>query len=186
MKPFEAVQDRTPIVLRDAADTDFVRIVELNEAEVRQTSAMSFDRLRSLVAISAHCRVATSNGFVVAFLLAFRNGAAYDSDNYRWFASRLGEFLYVDRIVVGKAFAGRGVGAALYADLFAFARSQGIDTIACEYNIDPPNPASRAFHDKFGFTEVGTQWVANRSKRVSLQIAHPGPGSVATTAGRSS
>jgi len=180
------MQDRVSISLRDAVDTDFDRIVELNAAEVRHTSPMPLDRLRSLIAMSAYCRVAISDGVVAAFLLAFRQGAAYDSDNYRWFASRFGEFLYVDRIVVGKAFSGRGVGAALYADLFAFARSCGIDTIACEYNIDPPNPASRAFHDKFGFTEVATQWVANRSKRVSLQVAHPGPGSVATTAGRSS
>lgn len=173
MKTSDPVPDRAPLVIRDAADTDFSRIVELNEAEVRQTSAMSFARLRSLVAMSAYCRVATSNGVVAAFLLAIRNGAAYDSDNYRWFASRLGDFLYVDRIVVGNAFARRGIGATLYTDLFAYARLQGIDTIACEYNIDPPNPVSRMFHDRFGFAEVGTQWLAHGRKRVSLQVAHP-------------
>ena len=159
------------MLLRNAAECDFARIVELNEAEVRQTSPMSLERLRSLVAMSAYCRVATSNGAVAAFLLAFRNGAAYDSDNYRWFTARLREFLYVDRIVVDRVFAAQGIGSALYADLFAFARSHGVGTVACEYNIEPPNPASRGFHDRFGFAEVGTQWVGE--KCVSLQVAHP-------------
>jgi hypothetical protein len=27
------------------------------------------------------------------------------------------------------------------------------------------------FHEKFGFKEQGTQWVANGTKRVSLQVA---------------
>jgi hypothetical protein len=159
------------LAIRAAVRADFNDIVDLNEAEVRQTSPMDLERLQLLAAMSGYCRVATVDGGVAAFLLALREGAAYDSDNYRWFASRLPTFLYVDRIVVGSAFAGRGIGSALYADLFAYARAQGIATIACEYNIDPPNPASRRFHDKFGFTELDTQWVSGGSKQVSLQVA---------------
>ena len=112
------------------------------------------------------------DGAVAGFLLAFREGAHYDSENYQWFGSRFSRFLYVDRIVVDGTCAGRGIGSALYADLFAFARSQGVDTITCEYNIDPPNHASRAFHDRFGFTELGTRSTADGTKRVSLQAAN--------------
>lgn len=54
---------------------------------------------------------------------------------------------------------------------YEFARAREIGAITCEYNIDPPNPASRAFHDKFGFRELGTQWVAGGTKHVSLQAA---------------
>jgi hypothetical protein len=51
------------------------------------------------------------------------------------------------------------------------ARDNAIPLVTCEYNIVPPNEPSRLFHDKFGFREQGTQWVASGSKRVSLQAA---------------
>ena len=157
--------------IRAATEADFDSILRLNDAEVQQTSAMDTERLASLVRMAAHCTVATVDGQVAGFLIALREGAPYDNDNYRWFASRFAKFYYVDRIVVGANFAGRGLGRKLYADLFATARSQNVATITCEYNLDPPNPASRAFHDKFGFKELGTQWVAGGTKRVSLQAA---------------
>jgi len=64
-------------------------------------------------------------------------------------------------------------GDKLAAFLFAYARGNGIHSVTCEYNVEPPNPASAAFHQSAGFREIGTQWVANRSKRVSLQEAQP-------------
>lgn len=157
--------------IRPVAGSDFESILRLNDAEVRQTSLMDLDRLLGLVHMSAYCKVATVEGQVAAFLIALREGAPYENENYGWFASRFSSFLYVDRIVVGARFSGRRIGSRLYADLFAFARLQGISTVACEYNIVPPNPASRAFHDKFGFKELGTRWVAGGTKQVSLQAA---------------
>ncbi|MBN8734939.1 MAG: GNAT family N-acetyltransferase [Xanthomonadales bacterium] len=157
--------------IRTIVESDFPAILRLNEAEVEKTSAMDPDRLAWLLGMSAYGKVTTLDGQVAAFLIALREGTAYDSDNYLWFASRLPSFLYVDRIVVNARFSGRGVGSRLYDDLFAFARSQGVATLACEYNLDPPNPASRAFHDKFGFRELGTQRVAGGTKKVSLQVA---------------
>ena len=164
----------TRVDLRAATHADHASILRLNDAEERQTSAMDAGRLASLAALSAHFTVATVEGQVAGFLIAMREGAPYDNDNYRWFASRFGRFFYVDRIVVDASFAGRGIGRALYDDLFAVARSLDVATITCEYNLDPPNPASRAFHDKFGFRELGTQWVASGTKRVSLQAAGVG------------
>jgi len=55
--------------------------------------------------------------------------------------------------------------------VWILARIQPTPVVTCEYNIDPPNEPSRLFHDKFGFKERGTQWVANGTKRVSLQAA---------------
>ena len=159
--------------LRDATDADFDRIVALNAAVVRETSAMALDDLRRLHTLAFHHRVATVDGTVVAFLLAMRDGAAYVNENFAWFASRYPRFVYVDRIVVDAAMSGLGIGRRLYEDLFARARAEGIGIVACEYNLEPPNPASKAFHDRFGFTEVGRQHVAGGSKLVSLQIAHP-------------
>ena len=157
--------------LRDACEADFERIVALNAVEAVQTSAMPRERLQLLHTLACHHRVAEADGRVVAFLLAMDHAAAYDSENFRWFAGRFPRFVYVDRIVVDATMAGRGIGAGLYRDLFAYAHGRGIDAIACEYNQLPPNPASKAFHDRFGFVEVGQQPVAGGSKLVSLQMA---------------
>ncbi|RDY66392.1 GNAT family N-acetyltransferase, partial [Lysobacter soli] len=108
---------------------------------------------------------------VVAFLLAFREGVAYDSPNYVWFAQRYPRFLYVDRVVVAGTHQGRKLGPLLYRDLFDFARASDVDTVTCEFYTVPPNEASRRFHSAFGFSEVGSQWVADGRKQVSLQVA---------------
>jgi predicted GNAT superfamily acetyltransferase len=155
--------------IRDAIENDFKRIVELNEIEQQQTSQMSLQRFMMLEQISDYCKVATVEGEVAGFLLAFRQGAAYESENFEWFSGQLPDFVYVDRIVVSAKFSGRGLGSKLYTDLFAFAAAHEVNTIVCEYNIVPPNLASHHFHEKFGFKELGTQWVANNSKQVSLQ-----------------
>lgn len=159
------------MTLRDARPADFPRIVALNAAEVRHTSAMDEARLAALHSMAAYHRVIDGDTGVVAFLLAFRAGADYDSENYRWFAARYPRFLYVDRIVVDALAAGQGLGSRLYRDLFDLARAEGVPAVACEYNLQPPNPASRAFHDRFGFREVGTQWLEGGAKQVSLQLA---------------
>jgi uncharacterized protein len=155
--------------IREVTEADFDRILALNDAEVQQTSAMDRERLRLLVGLASYRKVAIIGGEVAAFLLAMCDDAPYENDNHRWFAARCARFVYVDRIVVDSRFAGRKIGSLLYGDLFEYARSQGIRTITCEYNIEPPNPASRAFHERFGFCELGTQRVAGGAKKVSLQ-----------------
>jgi hypothetical protein len=160
-------------LIRDAIDADFDHIVALNAAVVRETSAMDLARLQHLHALAFHHRVAIIDGEVAGFLLAMLDGAAYANDNFDWFAARYPRFVYVDRIVVAAAAAGKGIGRRLYGDLFEHAGRLGIGVIACEYNLEPPNPASKAFHDRFGFREVGRQHVADGTKLVSLQIAEP-------------
>lgn len=159
------------IELRNACAEDFGTIVGLNAAEVLKTSPMGLERLRALARLSGYHKVAVVDGQVAAFLLAMREDTAYANDNYAWFAARFPRFVYVDRIVVSADFPGLGIGSRLYEDLFADARSQDIGKVTCEYNLQPPNPASRRFHDKFGFRELGRQWVAGGTKLVSLQAA---------------
>jgi predicted GNAT superfamily acetyltransferase len=163
--------EMTQIKIRDAVDEDFDRIVTLNMVEVQQTSAMDRSRLQELAQMASYHRVATVDGVVAAFLLAFRENAGYDNANYAWFSARFEQFIYVDRIVVSADFGGLKIGSLLYQDLFEFARSHGVHRVTCEYNIQPPNPASHAFHQKFGFKEIGSHWVANGTKQVSLQVA---------------
>ena len=158
------------ILVRDATEADFDRVVELNSAVVRETSAMDAVRLQQLHALAFHHRVAVVDGGVAGFLLAMRDGADYANDNFDWFSARYPLFVYVDRIVVDSVASGKGIGRRLYDDLFGDARLLGIGVIACEYNLEPPNLASKLFHDRFGFAEVGRQHVAGGTKLVSLQV----------------
>lgn len=161
-------------MLRDAVAGDVDAIVALNAADVAHTSAMDAARLRDLDALAAYHRVATVDGEVAGFLLAMAEDSGYANDNFGWFAARWRGFVYVDRIVVDGRHRGLGLGSRLYADLFAFARARGAARIACEYNVTPPNEPSRRFHDRFGFHEVGRQWLDGGAKQVSLQIAELG------------
>lgn len=155
--------------LRPAVAGDFAAILALNAESVHFLSPLDAARLQHLHAQAAYHRVVEVDGAVAAFLLALREDADYDSPNYRWFVQRYPEFLYVDRIVVSAAQHGRGLGALLYEDLFAFARTHGVRRVTCEFDLDPPNPASARFHARFGFHEVGTQWLGGGKKQVSLQ-----------------
>jgi predicted GNAT superfamily acetyltransferase len=157
------------MILRDAQPDDFDAILALNASEETQTSPLDPARLVLLDGISSHHRVAVADGQVAGFLLAMRSGATYANDNFRWFSARYPRFLYVDRIVVSAAFSGRGIGSALYDDLIASARSHADTHVVCEYNLQPPNPASARFHMKYGFTEAGVLSHPDTGKRVSMQ-----------------
>ena len=156
-------------VLRDAIDADTPAILALNLESEAMLSPMDAGRYAALRAEAAYARVLEEDGEVVAFLLAFRERAAYDSPNYRWFDARYDRFLYVDRVVVAASHHGRKLGRRLYDDLFAFARTTDAPCVTCEFDIEPLNLASQRFHASFGFEEVGVQRLPG--KVVSLQRA---------------
>ena len=159
--------------IRDIAPGDHAAVLALNLESEALLSPMDAARLRALLDETAYRRVLVDGAQVLAFLLAFREGCGYDSPNYRWFQARYPRFLYIDRIAVASTQQGRGLGAVLYRDLFEFARACGVGTVACEFYSQPLNEGSSRFHAKFGFSEVGTQWIAEGRKQVSLQIATP-------------
>lgn len=156
-------------MLRDARPADFPAILDLNEAFVAVLSPLDGKRLARLHAHAALHRVIENEERIEAFLLAFREGADYDSPNYRWFAQRYARFLYVDRIVVAADIHARGAGSMLYRDAIALARRDAVPIITCEFDIEPPNPASARFHASQGFREVGRQQLHGGRKTVSLQ-----------------
>lgn len=153
--------------IRNARPTDFQSIAALNAQSESFLSPMNETRLERLHGWAAYHRVIERDGGVAAFLLAFREGAGYDSPNYRWFSERYESFLYIDRVVVAPTHRGNGLATSLYLDVFAFALKAGVPTVTCEFDIDPPNEVSRQFHEKLGFKEVGLH--AYNNKRVSMQ-----------------
>jgi uncharacterized protein len=159
------------LLLRDATARDSEAILRLNAESEAFLSPLDAEALRQLAAQAAYLRIAESGADVAAFLLALAPGADYASENYRWFSGRYANFLYIDRIVVSRHHQGEGLGNTMYEDLFAFARSHQWHRVVCEFDVEPPNVASAAFHARFGFHEIGTQWVRGGKKRVSLQEA---------------
>ena len=156
-------------MIRDATPDDFNAILALNAESVQFLSPLTPERLQWLHRMSAYHKVIEDDGVVAAFLLAFRESTSYDSPNYAWFVERYPTFVYIDRIVASPAYRGRGHAAALYEDIAAFASRARAPLLTCEFDLDPPNPASMQFHARMGFREVGTQWLYGRTKQVSMQ-----------------
>ena len=157
--------------IRTASSSDFETVLALNRESERFLSPLTWDQLDRLHQRADLHQVLEIEGGVAAFVLALREGASYDSVNYRWFVERYQRFLYVDRVVVSAARRGQGLGRLLYESVFSHARAMRVPMVTCEYDIEPPNPASEHFHGLFGFVEVGHQSTAGGKKRVSLQAA---------------
>jgi len=138
-------------------------LLALNNAHAQELSWLEPARLQHLV---EQAFLARRIGNLDAFLLAFDQGARYDSPNFLWFRARYPRFVYVDRIVVAASARGRGLARALYDDLFGHAVAGGHGRVVCEVNTQPPNPASDAFHAALGFVEIGAASVYDGSRTV--------------------
>jgi len=161
--------------IRDGTGADLHRMGELNEAAIPHVSSIDVAHREWFLRHSAHFLVvdagadADAGADMAAFLLAFEPGADYQSPNFQWFKSRYRQFSYVDRIVVAPAFRGRKLAQRLYAELQRRVQSH-CTAIACEVNLEPPNPASLAFHRRRGFEPVGTQRTEGGTKQVQMLL----------------
>lgn len=138
-------------------------LLALNNAHAQELSLLDAARLKAILGQAFYAR---RIGEVDAFLLALDHTARYDSPNYLWFRQRFARFVYVDRVAVAPAARGLGHARRLYADLLRRAAEAGHDTVLCEINLDPPNPASDALHAGLGFSEIGQAVIHSGKKTV--------------------
>jgi uncharacterized protein len=141
--------------LRDAGPADWPAVLALNAESVQHLSPMDEARLGDLAAAACYFRVVDMEGAIAGFLMAFRKGASYDGQIFRLFNERASDFVYIDRIVVGSEYRGQHIASRLYDDVARFARESDSETLTCEVNVVPPNPASMHFHTQNGFQEIG-------------------------------
>lgn len=151
-------------VLRAIRDEDIDDVLRLNHDHVDLLSPLDAGRLAELRGWATRADVIVCDGQTAGFVLVFRHGTAYDSDNYRWFHDRFDSFDYLDRIVIDDRFRRRGLGSAVYDEVEAAASRFGRLTL--EVNVDPPNRPSLAFHESRGFRELGQR--GEPGHRVSL------------------
>ena len=110
------------------------------------------DRLRGMLSSASFCPSLEDGK---AFLIAFRDTAAYDGASFRWLQREMCAFVYIDRIIVSAEAQGRGLGRHLYEHVEAQAVSYGFRALTCEVNLEPLNERSLAFHQTLGFSEIG-------------------------------
>ncbi len=155
------------LTIDQAMEDDYPELLDLNNLAVPNVNAIPSETLACLHSQSVYLGVARTSTGIAGFLLALPCTASYDSPNFQYFKQRYEAFAYIDRIVVNQHLRGRGVGAALYQDLNRML--DGVyPLLACEVNLDPPNPGSLSFHQRLGFNSVGTQQTEGGSKRVAL------------------
>lgn len=143
--------------LRDLTPLDVPSMLALNNAAAPAVPASSEVELTELLRVSSFGFAAVSGEEFLGFVVGFEPGIDYASPNYHYFENRGTDHLYVDRIVVAEAARGMRVGQTLYNRVVDLAIDQGRAEVTCEVNIEPPNPASLAFHSRLGFSEVDRQ-----------------------------
>jgi uncharacterized protein len=139
--------------LRPVGDDDVQQVLALNARNVEALAPMDEPRLRQLQGIADRFDVLELDGGFAGFVITFGAGTAYDSENYRWFSERFGDFYYLDRIVLHEDVRRRGLGGFVYDEMERVAKERGRLTL--EVNLVPRNHASLAFHERRGYAEVG-------------------------------
>lgn len=141
------------MTVRELVRADWPRVLELNQASVRELSPLDEQRLRYILGLAHRSLVVERDGELVAFAVAVAPGTDYDSRNYMQLAKQFESFLYLDRIAVAESARRQGLGAALYDEMEAIAVPFG--RMVCDVNIAPLNEASLAFHEARGYEPVG-------------------------------
>ncbi len=136
----------------------------LNNAHATETSLLDAESMTALIEIAFYARGVA--GGAAALLIALDHNAAYDNPNFNWFVRRMHQFVYIDRVIVADSVRGKGMARRLYEDLFAEALRAGHESVVCEVNRHPPNPASDAFHAAMGFVEIGQAAIHGGTKTV--------------------
>ena len=149
--------------VRDVIPADLPRILEINNEAVPAVGVLDAPGLQhlvdqSIVALTAEDGDGETGRHVIGFCLVLGPRADYESVNFRWFAERYDDFVYLDRVAIDPASKGRGIGRAFYERAAEqIAARGGADELCLEVNLRPRNDASLAFHARLGFTEVGQQ-----------------------------
>ena len=154
--------------LRPLYPEDLGEVTHLNNLASPAVPTQTVEEMSDLVDLCDMAVVAEQDGEVMGFLLGVEPGRPYQSENYRFFESQGVPHFYIDRVVLAEPARGRGFGRELYREVFRQAALRGYQRVTCEVNLNPPNPASLAFHEAMGFAPVGVQ--ATKGGSVTVQL----------------
>lgn len=142
-------------MIGDITAAHHAQILKMNTEFVHWLSPMDQAELTYVLDRAAYARQIND---AAGILIGYAHDVDYpDHWNIGWLKSRLGNFFYIDRIIIDRAAQGQGLGQRLYADVERFARARGHQWLACEVNTVPDNPGSHGFHQSGGFKPLGEQ-----------------------------
>jgi predicted GNAT superfamily acetyltransferase len=155
------------LAIRDVREHDLEAVLALNNVAGTGILATDSARMRHLYDNAHYFRVAELDGVIAGFLIALRADADYTSPNYRWFQAHYESFVYIDRIVIGAAWQGHGLGRVFYCDVGSYAEVR-VPLLTCEVFLEPRDDMAVLFHGTLGFQEVGQQNMGDTGPKVSL------------------
>lgn len=155
------------IVVRDVLEHELDSVLALNNAAGPSILPLDAARLRHFYDHADYFRVALRDGTLAGFLVGFGSRRGHDGSNFRWFAERHAEFMYIDRVVVASRRRGGGVGRTMYADVQSYAELR-YPVLACEVFVEHDSDTARIFHGSFGFREVGQHVMPDTGIRASM------------------
>tara|TARA_R110000868_G_scaffold37111_14_gene131660 strand:- start:71416 stop:71895 length:480 start_codon:yes stop_codon:yes gene_type:complete len=153
--------------IRTVKKSDLETIHLLNEAALPHVNSIPISDFEEFMSMSSFFLVIEDIQEIAGFMIVLGPGQAYESENYRYFSNNYQSFNYVDRIVIGGKYRGKGYGSKLYTYLLEHSKEE---QVTCEVNLLPPNPKSIQFHQMLGFEEVAQQYSENGKKYVSLMV----------------
>ncbi len=154
-------------IIRDVTTQDLDEILILNEDVVPAVNSIPIDKMRWFAEEAAYFRVASTDDRLASFLIGFRPGSSYESPYYQWFCERYDDFAYVDRVAVAWHARRHGLATKMYDD-FQESIPESIEFMTCEVNLRPPNKSSMRFHERYGFSQVGSRTTEGGEKKVAF------------------
>jgi predicted GNAT superfamily acetyltransferase len=143
----------------------------INEQGLPGTGKVTLQEISYLLELSSFSLGVFSNDELLGFVICLSPGTDYGSLNYAWFNTRYDEFIYVDRIAVSTGYRDRGIGSLLYKEVVSYSNQYSIPIVA-EVNLNPPNPGSMRFHERFQFEEIGILEHEDKSVTMLLRKVH--------------
>mgnify|MGYP005670554933 CR=1 FL=1 len=140
--------------IRNLAPANIEAIWAINEQGLPGTGRVSEQEISDLLQFSSLSVGVFDGNELLGFVICLPPRTRYGSLNYQWFNDHYNAFVYVDRITVSTLHRNRGVGTKLYETVVAYSKEKNIP-IAAEVNLNPPNPGSIRFHERFNFEQVG-------------------------------
>lgn len=158
------------IYIRGLAAADIKPVLQLNQTEAHIVKDLTPERQAWVSNKQCLCFGAYVGGELAGFSMALPPNIEYGSPNYRWFGDRYDSFLYVDRVVVAKAFRGIGVAKSLVEETINRARRSGVRMVCSEFDKKPLNQESYALHQSKNFKEVGVRASLDGESVTSMQL----------------
>ena len=162
---------RSPIVIREVRPDDLPEMLRINVESSPGVTQLTLSGIAGLVTEATLAWVAVADRRIAGYLIAFLGSASYGGEEFAWFKQRTQNFVYVDQVALAPSYRGRGIGSMLYSELERWGSKQQCASLNCEVNLDPPNPASMAFHTSYGFIQIGRMHTSDGRHVALLQKA---------------